>query len=194
MTDFEAMYRKDADPWKVATCWYERRKRAVLMASLPGDRYHCALELGCGIGETTHRLAAICERVHAVDLSATAVQRCRQRLSDEEATRVCIEVLRLPEDWPSVTHGSVDLLVVAELAYYFSDAELGAFLERCSVSLAPLGDWVMCHYKADFHDRRQSTESLHQRVDQLAGLRPIVCHDDERFRLDIWRKTGQSQA
>jgi len=33
--DFESMYRADSDPWQVQTSWYERRKLAVLLASLP---------------------------------------------------------------------------------------------------------------------------------------------------------------
>jgi hypothetical protein len=37
--DFEAMYRRDEDPWRVETSWYERRKLAVLLASLPRERY-----------------------------------------------------------------------------------------------------------------------------------------------------------
>ena len=33
--DFDALYASDADPWQVESSWYERLKRAILLASLP---------------------------------------------------------------------------------------------------------------------------------------------------------------
>ncbi|KAG0772942.1 hypothetical protein G6F22_015306 [Rhizopus arrhizus] len=49
---FERLYRKDDDPWRVATAWYERRKRAVLLATLARERYghifEAALRRGSG--------------------------------------------------------------------------------------------------------------------------------------------------
>jgi LmbE family N-acetylglucosaminyl deacetylase len=40
------------DPW-AADSWYEVRKRAVVAASLPRERYRHAFEPGCGAGELT---------------------------------------------------------------------------------------------------------------------------------------------
>lgn len=194
MTDFEALYRSSADPWAVRTSWYERRKEDVLMASLPRVRYCRALELGCGTGAATGRLAAICDAVCAVDISATAARRCRQRMLRHEAAHVQVEILRLPEDWPEGTEAAADLVVVSELAYYFSDHELDVFIGRCLRSLAPLGDWAMCHYKAAFHDRCQDTDHIHDMVDAIPGLDRIVSHHDERFQLDIWRRQGRGCA
>ena len=42
--DFDAMYDADPDPWEVETSWYERRKLAVHLASLPRERYATAWE------------------------------------------------------------------------------------------------------------------------------------------------------
>lgn len=36
---FEQMYQADPDPWQVASRWYERRKRDLLLAALPRERY-----------------------------------------------------------------------------------------------------------------------------------------------------------
>ena len=41
MTDtgvFDELYRQSADPGGTTTRWYERRKRAVLLAALPLER------------------------------------------------------------------------------------------------------------------------------------------------------------
>lgn len=192
MTDFDAMYRQNPDPWGVRTSWYEQRKQALLLAALPQPRYRLALELGCGTGAATQALAPRCEAVWAVDLSATAVAACRARFAPSPHVRC--EVMHLPSQWPLNEHGAADLLVVAELAYYFSDADLSDFLVRCLDTLGVGGDWVMCHYTDAFHDRCQDTEALHAAVDALTGLQRIVTHIDVKFRLDVWRKLPGTSA
>ena len=194
MTDFDAMYRRQADPWSLRTAWYERRKLDILMASLPQARYRHALDLGCGEGEAVRRLAGRCDRVHAVDGSPAAVARCQAWAEETGATHVGACVLQLPRQWPAGTRGQVDLLVVSELAYYLGDDDLALFLDHCLDTLAPDGDWAMCHYTRDFHDRRQPTERLHDALHRLPGLRRIVTHDDVQFRLDIWRKQEQPSS
>lgn len=190
MTDFEALYQRDTDPWSVRHSWYERRKRAVLMASLPENNFGKTLELGCGIGETTCLLAPICTQVIAVDISETAAALCQQRVVQTGSEQVSVHVLHLPTSWPPDTDGVIDLIVVSELAYYFSNTELSRFIDGCMRSLAYGGYWVMCHYKPDFHDRLGSTAVIHQRVNAIHGLTQVVRHDDEQFRLDIWRNAA----
>lgn len=187
MTDFEALYQRDTDPWSVRHSCYERRKRAVLMASLPKAHFGKALELGCGIGETTCLLAPLCSHVIAVDASETAAALCQKRVAHTASEKVSVQVLHLPSSWPPCGDGSFGLIVVSELAYYFSESDLSRFIERCMRSLSSPGIWVMCHYKPDFHDRLGSTDVIHEQVGALEGLTKIVGHDDEQFRLDIWR-------
>ncbi|MFT0545574.1 class I SAM-dependent methyltransferase [Allopusillimonas ginsengisoli] len=190
MTDFEAMYQRDDDPWSVRHSWYERRKRAVLMASLPRAHFDKVLELGCGVGETTYCLASIGGHVVAVDASTTAAAICARRVEQAGSENVSVQVLQLPACWPASTDNPFDLIVVSELAYYFSELELVSFMDQCVTSLAPQGVWVMCHYKPDFHDRIGSTDEIHNSVDKLHGLQKIISHDDEQFRLDIWRQAA----
>ncbi|KAA0890805.1 class I SAM-dependent methyltransferase [Pusillimonas sp. ANT_WB101] len=187
MTDFDAMYKQDDDPWSVRHSWYERRKRAVLMASLPSARFGKVLELGCGIGEMTYLLSSVGAHVMAVDASETAAAICRRRVGRAGANNVSVQVLQLPASWPLGSDDSFDLVVVSELAYYFSEPELASFIEQCMASLALQGIWVMCHYKPQFHDRIGSTDEIHNKVNALSELQRIVSHDDEQFRLDIWR-------
>lgn len=191
MTDFEALYKLATDPWSVAHLWYERRKRSIMLASMPLERFHHALELGCGTGETTYLLASMCAQVTAVDVSPTAAARCRQRVQRSGASNVDVQVLELPMAWPDCQPASFDLVLVSELAYYFSRDEFSCFAERCMDSLAPQGYWVMCHYKPDFHDRYASTDEIHDGINANRGLRRILAHDDEQFRLDVWRKLGK---
>ena len=47
---FADLYAGGDDPWQTRTSWYERRKRDVVLACLPRDRYAHAAEPGCGLG------------------------------------------------------------------------------------------------------------------------------------------------
>ncbi|HEY0295404.1 MAG TPA: class I SAM-dependent methyltransferase, partial [Bordetella sp.] len=171
MTDldshFDALYQASADPWSVTTAWYERRKRATLMAALPRERYRHALELGCGNGATTRLLAERCDAVRAVDSSPAAVARCAHAVAAGGFTNVQLDVCRLPDTWPLQQGEPVDLIVVSELAYYFTDADLDRLLSRCRQALAQDGDWLMCHYTRPFHDRLQDTARIHDKINNL---------------------------
>jgi hypothetical protein len=48
---FDRMYADSQDPWDFAGRWYEQRKRALTMASLPRARFRRAFEPGCSIGQ-----------------------------------------------------------------------------------------------------------------------------------------------
>lgn len=194
MTDFEALYKQHSDPWSVRHSWYERRKRAVLMASLPTTCFGTVLELGCGIGETTYLLEPLCAHIIAVDASETAAALCRRRVDQVRSHNVSVQVMKLPASWPVCDEGLFDLVVVSELAYYFSESDFARFIDQCIKSLASQGIWVMCHYKPDFHDRLASTDEIHEKVNAVSGLQRIVAHDDEQFRLDIWRNTAGVQS
>ncbi|WP_336493121.1 SAM-dependent methyltransferase, partial [Methylobacterium nigriterrae] len=60
---FDELHTRSDDPWSVRTRWYERRKRAITMASLPRKRFTRALEIGCSIGELSAELADRCDRL-----------------------------------------------------------------------------------------------------------------------------------
>ncbi|MDQ8030739.1 methyltransferase type 12 [Bordetella genomosp. 1] len=188
MTDFEAMYRADPDPWDVADRWYERRKRALMLAALPRERYRQGLELGCGTGYATLELATRCQALRAVDGAPTAAAHCRDLLARHGHRHAEVETRTLPGDWPEVPAAGYDLIVVSELAYYFGATDLRRWLDRCVSSLAVGGDWAMCHYTPAFHDRRQDTAAVHALVDALPAMQRRVSHLDPEFRLDIWRK------
>ncbi len=191
---FEQMYQADPDPWQVASRWYERRKRDLLLAALPRERYAHGFEPGCGNGETTQRLLQRCERLCAVDFSARAVDLCRERMAPQDRARLDLQALPLPWQWPQVPQvpqAGFDLIVVSELAYYFDDAALAHFNRQCLASLQGGGHWLMCHWRHDAHDRLQTTQALHDSVAAHAQLRLLLSHCEPDFQLDIWQKTPE---
>ncbi len=114
---FDRMYAESADPWDFQGRWYEQRKRALTMAALTRPRFARAFEPGCSIGLLTEQLALRCDEVVACDVSAAAVDAARQRLGDRQGVR--LERRTLPADWPP---GRFDLVVLSEMAYYFSES------------------------------------------------------------------------
>jgi SAM-dependent methyltransferase len=189
---FEALYAADDDPWHVRDAWYERRKRAIVLAALGKPRYRSAFEPGCGNGEMSAALAQRCDHLLACDGAEGAVAAARRRVAQAgaERGRVLIERRSLPADWPRAT--TFDLVVVSELAYYFEPAALVSLLSMAGASLDAGGELVLCHYLHDFDDRAASTELVHAAAGRLPGFVRTLRHADQDFLLETWRKQGGS--
>jgi LmbE family N-acetylglucosaminyl deacetylase len=110
---FDALFSKNDDPWGYQTSDYEADRFARTIAVLGGRRYRAALELGCANGVLTHRLAAYCDNITAVDASATALAIARKRLAHVDD--VTLLTGNLPDALPS---GSFDLIVLSDFLYY----------------------------------------------------------------------------
>lgn len=188
---FDQLYRRDADPWQVRTRWYEQRKQALVLAALPDRRYARAFETACGTGALTAELAGRCDVLLACDGSATAVEIARRHVAETAGERLSIEQRTLPGDWPE---GRFDLVVVAEWAYYLSEAELVALLQACHASLTDEGCLVACHWRPDFPDRCHPTADLHARLGQGPGWHRLVHHEEADFLLDVWSPLATSVA
>jgi SAM-dependent methyltransferase len=194
---FEQLYRQNADPWLVRQRWYEERKRALLLASLPQQRYRLAYEPGCGNGELTLALAPRCDHVLAADLSAEALQLARRRL-DEAGYGGQVKFVhhRLPQDWPRIMPGAdkFDLIVLSEIAYYLSPEELASVAEHSIASLAPGGSIVLCHWRAPFSQRVVSTVRVHAAFQDAPCLHRVLRHEETDFLLGIWSNDARSVA
>lgn len=188
-TYFDDLYAHDDDPWRYRTSWYERRKRELLLASLPRERYASAFEPACSNGELSAQLALRCDRLLVCDVTRSAVSIARERLAD--APNVTVETRSVPDDWPAQRF---DLLVISELAYYLSSELTATLAERAWASLADEGTLVAGHWRHPFEGQLQSADAVHACFNALfhrQGAR-IVQHAEPDFYLDVWSKDGRS--
>lgn len=183
---FDGMYARHDDPWGFDSRWYEERKRGIVAASLPRDRYTSAFEAGCSTGALTALLADRCDRMLAVDLAAAAVDRARQRLSGR--AHVDIRRAELPAEWPASTF---DLVVLSEVAYYWDDTDLDRALDAAERSLRPDGHLVACHWRHPVAEYPRSGDAVHAALAARSGLRRLVRHEEEDFVLEVF---GSSSA
>jgi LmbE family N-acetylglucosaminyl deacetylase len=186
---FDAAYERRADPWGFETRWYENRKRALTLASLPAERYESALEIGCSIGVLTEQLAARCAALLAVDISQAAVDRARRRLTT--ASHVSIERMDVGRRFPE---RHFDLVVLSEVGYYFDLETLGHVLDKIEDSLGPTGTLVVCHWRHDVDDYPLSGDEVHNAVRQRESLHRIAVHVEADFLLEVFSHDGRSVA
>lgn len=180
---FEDFYARYDDPWGFDTRWYEERKRALVMAVLPRERFRDALELGCATGALTAELAERADRVLGLDASSEALARAGDRLEGRTgAGHVTLERATLPAEWPA---GEYDLIVMSEIGYYWSRPDLLDAAERTLASLAPDGVLVACHWRHPVAEYPGTADDVHAALRALPGLRLLARHEEEDFFLDV---------
>ncbi|MFJ8764307.1 SAM-dependent methyltransferase [Streptomyces clavifer] len=169
---FEEMYKGKPDPWGLRERWYEQRKYALTVASLPRPTFRRAFEPACSVGQLTQLLAPRCERLLAADRVASAVGTTRERTS--HLPHVEVERLTVPQEWPE---GRFDLVVLSELLYYFDEGQLTELLSRAIGSLEPGGTLVTVHWN---HPVPEHLHTGAQLADRLAHERDLLLRSDHR--------------
>lgn len=189
---FDALYRQSDDPWAFRTRWYEARKRAVTLASLPRERYRRAYEPGCSIGELTAALATRCERVLASDMMPAAVERARSRLA--ACPHVTVEAGTLPAHWPDE---SFDLIVLSEIGYFLAEPDLRRVARQAVQALASDGTLLACHWRHRIEGCVLDGDAVHAVLGaqaEAAGLARLVRHEEADFVLECWSSDARSVA
>ena len=145
---FEAAYADTEDPWcsEPGKYRYQSLKYDRLVALLPPRRFARALDLGCGTGLLSQRLAGRADEMLGVDISACAVSHAQRR--NEAAPNMRFiqgDVLKLPDE----IGGGFDLIVLADVLYYLSpldDTILRTLIARIAGLLAPGGICLLANH------------------------------------------------
>lgn len=186
---FDALYAKRADPWRLATRWYETRKRSITTASLPLPRYERGLEIGCSIGMLTLDLAPRCDTLLAVDLAAGALDTARLRL--REHPHVSFARLDASITFPA---GRFDLIVVSEVGYYLSRRDLITLFDSIESHLEPGGTVLLCHWRHPVTDYPLTGDEVHEIMRSTTALSRTVQHEEVDFVLEVYGTDAVSVA
>jgi len=103
------------DPWELETSNWEHERYTRLVAMLDKPRYGRVLEIGCGAGTFTRRLAGRADKVLALDVSSEAIARAKLAQSDLNQVEFRVGNImdynfREDEPW--------DLIVLSETIYF----------------------------------------------------------------------------
>lgn len=179
---FRRRYDGNADPWGFDHRWYERRKFALTVASLPRPHYERGYEPGCANGALTELLAPRCDELIADELMPEAAARATERLRSTE--HVTVRCATFPSGWPT---GSGDLVVLSEVAYYLTAAGRRLAERRLGDWLRVGGDVVAVHY-TQRTDYPMSGGAVARWLESLPFLTRRSHHSDPNFELVVWRR------
>lgn len=188
---FSSLYGSSDDPYLVGARWFEKRKRALLLAALPKDYYQSAYEPACGTGLLSVDLAMRCKSLLISDSDSTACSIATRNTA--HLTNVTLQHHALPHDWPAQSH-AFDLIVLSELLYFLDEEQLAGVVHASTSSLAPAGDIVLCNWKPDFKQRRCSTDDISASFMQHKSLTRIVLLEEAEFRLEVYSSSAESVA
>ncbi|MGY3090066.1 SAM-dependent methyltransferase [Hymenobacter sp. UYAg731] len=184
---FDQVYQANRDPWNFETSPYEREKYAATLAALSRPRYTEAFEIGCSLGVLTAQLAERSGHLLAVDVSEAALAQARARCAG--LPQVEIRQLRVPEEFPSQ---SFDLIVLSEVGYYWSPADLARAADLLIAGLNPGGQLLLVHWTPPVHDYPLTGDDVHGFfLDKTAAngpLRHLTGQRHETYRLDLLEK------
>ena len=113
---------------------------------LPRRRFENALDLGCGLGLLSQKLARRAERVLGIDIAPTAIEHARRRgAAFDNLAFEPGDILNLPAS----LDGRFDLVVIADVLYYLSpldEAVLRTVVQRIAELLTPNGTCLLANH------------------------------------------------
>jgi len=177
---FDEFYGDTEDPWGFADRWYERRKRSILLASLPREHFAHAFEPGCANGDLTVDLAQRCDVVLATEISAMPRERAASRLAGEPG--VTISGNLPPDRWPVDTF---DLVILSEIGYYCSRSDLEAMIDAALRSLTHDGVLVLCHWRHPVAEYPLTGDEVHAAFRSRQEIEVLSYHEEADFLLEV---------
>jgi predicted TPR repeat methyltransferase len=186
---FDSLYADNTDPWHYETRWYEQRKRDICLALLLKPQYQQALELGCGNGVFSQFLATRCETLTCIDGHDQAVHLARRRL--DHLSHVSIVHATIPQNLPAY---GFDLIVISEILYYLSEAEIRAVVIWLHQHLNKDGLLLCCHWRYPISGFALTGEKVHALLKQDILFKHYLKLADTDFLVDVWHNSEVSLA
>jgi SAM-dependent methyltransferase len=178
---FARVYAERADPWEFATSPYEGEKYDATIGALAGERFASGFEIGCSVGVLTARLAGVCDALLAVDINERALANARERCA--ELANVRFAPMTVPREFPE---GRFDLVVVSEVAYYWSDDDLRLAMDRIAQA-ARGGTLELVHFLPKVEDYVRGGDAVHEAFLGDPRFSRIRHARAEKYRIDLLR-------
>ncbi len=186
---FDDVYRANNDPWAFASSPYERQKYADTLAVLTRPHYEQAFEIGSSIGVFTAQLALRCGHLLSVDVSEAALAQAQRRCAG--LPQVILRKLQVPSEFPE---GQFDLILLSEVGYYWSPADLARAADLMLAALAPSGQLLLVHWTPVVPDYPQTGDEVHdfflQKSTKEGVIKHLHGHRADKYRLDLFEKVA----
>jgi predicted TPR repeat methyltransferase len=180
---FESLYSATADPWNFSRSAYELGRYEQVVGSLRGKTFHNAFEPGCSVGVLTEKLAPFCEDLFAMDISATAISRAKERCSHMDHVH-----FRVGQLGRVIPEGVFDLIVFSEIGYYFTEAGLQTILRQLMEHLRQGGMLLGVHWLGYSPDHVLSGDHVHEIIEGQRGLTQSFAKRFTGYRMNHWIK------
>jgi 2-polyprenyl-3-methyl-5-hydroxy-6-metoxy-1,4-benzoquinol methylase len=178
---FEQLYAANPDPWNFTSSPYEAEKYAATCAALPRARFRSGVEFGCSFGVLSRRLAARCDRLLALDMVESVLQRARAGAA--EHPNITFTRAAIPADWPT---GRFDLMVFSEVLYFLDDTDLVQTARLAAQSLEPGGIVVLVNWLGETSSPQTGDEAAEKFIQAMRpDVVPMSQMRADRYRLDI---------
>jgi SAM-dependent methyltransferase len=151
---FEGAWRV-GDPWDLETSALDQESYSRQLALIGDRRYGRVLEIGCAAGAFTRRLAAVADRVLALDVAPSAIERARTDVPPNVEFRAG-DVMEVDP----IREGPWDLVVMSETIYYlgwlYTFFEVGWLADQVFEATQPGGRFLMANtYGGSSHSLMQ---------------------------------------
>lgn len=122
---FNRFYWLDKDPFGAKDSKYEISKQNRLLELIARQEYRLSLDVGCGNGLLSRRIAAHCEHIIGIDFSSRAVQLAQQNCTGVPNMTLDVADIRNYE-----SSQRFDLIICSEVLYYLQGQALAAVVEK----------------------------------------------------------------
>lgn len=186
---FNDFYQDNDDPWGYQSRWYEERKRQICLSLLLKPHYQHVLEIGSANGCFSQSLAKRAHHLHCIDGNQKAVELTKKAL--ENHSNVTVECKTIPLDFPQLQY---DLIVLSEIAYYLTSAELVRLIVKLQSQLTAQGMLLSCHWRHPIEQFQLDGNRVHQSLKNNLNLHHYSSLVDPDFLVDLWTKDHRSLA
>jgi cyclopropane fatty-acyl-phospholipid synthase-like methyltransferase len=183
---FERIYQSNPDPWGFLSDPYETAKYRRSLDMLGNRRFVSGLEVGCSIGVLTRLLADHCDRLLGVDLVEQPLEAARLRCARQPWVR--FQRMRIPGEWPDQRF---DLIMLSEVLYFLSPADIEHCADRAKASLLPGGMVLLVNWLGQSDDPCSGDEAADRFITATADVLRVSRQDRQpRYRLDLLTPRG----